>query len=126
MAIGLLTDSFLPTQIDAMHPEDWRRTHPDFRTPRLARNLELRDRLRTVAEAHDTSVSAIAVAWVLSWPEVTGAIVGASNPAQVDEWLPAAGIALTDPDLAYIAEAVETTGAGTGPVRPSQASTTST
>lgn len=83
---------------------------------RLA-NLALRDALRPIAERHGTSVSSVAIAWTLSWPGVTAAIVGARAPKQVDDRIDAAAVPLTSPDLAEIASAVERTGAGTGPVR---------
>ena len=54
------------------------------------RNLALRDALRPIAQRHGTSVSAVAVAWTLAWPGVTGAIVGARTPEQVDGWIGAA------------------------------------
>ena len=60
----------------------------------------------------------MAVAWTLAWPAVSGAIVGARRPAQVDGWLPAAGLTLTAADLDEIAAAIERTGAGAGPARP--------
>jgi aryl-alcohol dehydrogenase-like predicted oxidoreductase len=60
----------------------------------------------------------VAIAWVLSWPGVTGAIVGARSPEQVDGWLPAAHVLLSGDDLDAIAALLEQTGAGTGPVRP--------
>jgi aryl-alcohol dehydrogenase-like predicted oxidoreductase len=49
---------------------------------------------------------------------VTGAIVGARSPAQVDGWIGAASLELTDADLDDVAAAIARTGAGTGPVRP--------
>jgi hypothetical protein len=42
--------------------------------------------------------------------------VGARRPGQVDGWVPAATLELTEDDLADIAAAVHATGAGTGPV----------
>jgi aryl-alcohol dehydrogenase-like predicted oxidoreductase len=60
----------------------------------------------------------VAVAWTLAWPGVTGAIVGARRPEQVDGWLPGGTLALTADDLAEIAAAVEQTAAGSGPVIP--------
>jgi aryl-alcohol dehydrogenase-like predicted oxidoreductase len=117
MQIGLLTDTFELANLDAMHEDDWRRRHPEFESPRLERNLDLRDRLRPLARKHQATVSAIAVAWVLAWKEITGAIVGASTATQVDGWLPAAGIMLSDADLSEIAEAILQSGAGSGPPR---------
>jgi aryl-alcohol dehydrogenase-like predicted oxidoreductase len=49
---------------------------------------------------------------------VTGAIVGARSPGQVDGWLPAATLELKEDDIADIAAAVGATGAGTGPAAP--------
>ena len=96
--------------------DDWRRRAPEFQPPNLARNLALRDALRPIARRHDTSVSAVAIAWALAWPGVTAAIVGARTPAQVDGWIGAAGLTLANEDLADIAVAIQRTGAGTGPV----------
>lgn len=118
MVIGLLTDSFTANSVDALHPHDWRRRHPEFQPPRLERNLQLRDALRDIARAHETTVAAIAVAWVLSWPQVTGAIVGASRSDQVDGWLPAANITLDENELDTIAKTIAESGAGSGPARP--------
>jgi aryl-alcohol dehydrogenase-like predicted oxidoreductase len=49
---------------------------------------------------------------------VTGAIVGARKPEQVDGWLPAGALTLTPLDLDEIAAAIASTGAGEGPTRP--------
>ncbi|MFL5576190.1 MAG: aldo/keto reductase [Gemmatimonadaceae bacterium] len=118
MQSGLLTERFSAERVAALAPDDWRRRSSEFQPPRLARNLALRDALRPIAQRHGTTVSAVAVAWTLAWPGVTGAIVGARAPQQVDGWLPAATLALAPEDLDEIAAAIERSGAGTGPVRP--------
>ena len=59
------------------------------------------------------------MAWTLAWPGVTGAIVGARSPAQVDGWLDAATLELTGDDLDAVAAAIAATGAGAGPASPS-------
>jgi aryl-alcohol dehydrogenase-like predicted oxidoreductase len=120
MHSGLLTDSFTADRVAALAEDDWRRRAADFQPPRLRRNLRLRDALRTIANRHGTSVSAVAIAWTLAWPGVTGAIVGARTPKQVDGWIGAASIALTDLDLDEIASAIRRTRAGAGPARPAQ------
>jgi aryl-alcohol dehydrogenase-like predicted oxidoreductase len=118
MMSGLLSGSFSRERMAALDPADWRRGFPEFQEPRLSRNLALQEALRPVAERHGVGVGALAVAWTLAWPGVTGAIVGARNPAQVEGWLPAAGLNLGPEDLDEIAAAIEATGAGDGPVRP--------
>ena len=125
MVIGLLTDSFSPETLESLHPEDWRRRHPEYQQPRLRRNVDLRNRLRAVATTRAVTVAAVAPSWVLAWPQVTGAIVGASTRGQVDGWLPAMDLTLSDEELDAIADAVRESGAGSGPPRP-QASTTRT
>ena len=120
MHSGLLTDGFTAERVAALPDDDWRRRAPDFQPPNLRRNLRLRDALRSIAARRGTSVSAIAIAWTLAWPGVTGAIVGARTPEQVDGWIAAASIALTELDLDDIASAIRRTRAGAGPARPGE------
>jgi len=101
--------------------DDWRGHAPDFQQPRLGANLRLRDSLRSIAKRYETSVSAIAIAWTLAWPGVSGAIVGARTPNQVDGWIGAASIRLSEQDLDEIASAIGSTGAGAGPAQPEAA-----
>jgi aryl-alcohol dehydrogenase-like predicted oxidoreductase len=115
MQSGLLTDSFTTDRMASLAADDWRRRAPQFQQPDLSRNLLLRDALRPIAKRHDTSVSTIAIAWTLTWPGVTGAIVGARTPEQVDGWIDAASVELAPRDLNEIATAIELTGAGAGP-----------
>jgi aryl-alcohol dehydrogenase-like predicted oxidoreductase len=116
MQSGLLTDGFSAGRVAAMADDDWRRRSPEFNEPRLSRNIALRDALRPVAERHGVAVSAVAVAWTLACPGVSGAIVGARSPEQVDGWIAAGSLDLDETDLPFIAEAIQVTGAGSGPV----------
>jgi aryl-alcohol dehydrogenase-like predicted oxidoreductase len=117
MQSGLLTDKWTAERVNEIADDDWRRRSPHFQSPAVERNLALRDALRPIAARHGTSVATVAVAWTLSWPQVTGAIVGARTPEQVDGWVPAGSLRLTDEDLGAIADAIEGTGAGEGPSR---------
>jgi aryl-alcohol dehydrogenase-like predicted oxidoreductase len=118
MQSGLLTDRFDAARVEGLADDDWRRRSAEFRPPRLDRNLALRDALRPIARRHGATVSAVAVAWTLAWPGVTGAIVGARSARQVEGWIAAATLELTPEDLDEIAAAIERTGAGSGPTRP--------
>jgi Predicted oxidoreductases (related to aryl-alcohol dehydrogenases) len=118
MQSGLLTDSFSAERLASLPENDWRRRSPRFQSPNLERSLALRDALRPIAARHDSTVSAVAIAWVLAWPGVTAAIAGARAPEQIDGWISAAKLRLTPDDLEEIAGAIEQTGAGSGPVRP--------
>ena len=118
MQSGILTESFTADRVQKMAADDWRTRSANFQTPKLERNLALRDALIPIARRHDTTVSALAIAWTLVWPGVTGAIVGARSAEQVDGWIGAATLELDAGDLDDITRAIEKTGAGTGPTRP--------
>ncbi|MGE5540216.1 MAG: aldo/keto reductase [Gemmatimonas sp.] len=118
MQSGLLTGAFSEERARNLAPADWRRRSADFTGEGLKRNLKLAEALKGVAKVHETTVAAVAVAWTLAWPGVTGAIVGARSPQQVDGWIGAATLELTDSDMAEIATAIEKTGAGSGPTMP--------
>ncbi len=118
MQSGLLTDGFSEERVAALAPDDWRRRSPEYQAPKLARNLALRDALEPIAERHGVTVAATAVAWTLAWPGVSGAIVGARSPEQVDGWVRAASLELEAAELDAIAQAIDETGAGSGPRRP--------
>jgi aryl-alcohol dehydrogenase-like predicted oxidoreductase len=125
MQSGLLTESFTALRVTKLADDDWRRRAPEFNEPNLSRNLALRDALRPIAQRHGASVSSVAIAWTLAWPGVTGAIVGARTPAQVDGWIQAASLELSAADLQEIASAVERTKAGAGPYHPTRAGASS-
>ncbi len=113
MQSGILTDRFTRNRVAEMAPDDWRRRAVQFQEPNLTANLALRDALRPIAARHGSTVSAVAVAWTLSWPGVSGAIVGARSAEQVDGWVGAADLVLTRDDLEELADAIARTGAGT-------------
>lgn len=118
MQSGLLTGRFTAERAAKLGEDDWRSRSPDFTGEGLRRNLALADAMRPAAERHGVSVAAVAVAWTLAWRGVTAAIVGARDATQVDGWLPAGRLRLTDADLDEIADAIRRTGAGSGPERP--------
>ena len=118
MQSGLLTEKWTARRVTELPDDDWRRKSPEFRSPNVERNLQLRDALQPIAHAHGVGIGAVAVAWTLAWPGVTGAIVGARSPEQVDGWIAAASLALSGGELREIADAVARTGAGAGPPRP--------
>jgi aryl-alcohol dehydrogenase-like predicted oxidoreductase len=84
MASGLLTGKMTRERIEKLPANDWRSRNPEFQEPRLSRNLQIAQRLREIGQAYHTSAAEVAIAWVLRNPAVTGAIVGARNPQQVE------------------------------------------
>ncbi len=102
MGSGLLTGGITRERVAAMPDDDWRKTDPRFTEPQLSRHLALAARLRAVADRHGVTPGAVAVAWTLGNPAVDGAITGFRRPDQVDPIVAAAGLELTDQDLAQI------------------------
>ncbi len=84
MASGLLTGAMTRERVAAMPEDDWRKDSSDFHDPKLGHALVLADKLGEIGARHDVSTGVVAVAWTLANPAVTGAIVGARNPKQVE------------------------------------------
>jgi aryl-alcohol dehydrogenase-like predicted oxidoreductase len=118
MQAGLLTGAFSVERAKTLPKDDWRSRDAEFTGDRLKRNLKLAATMQSVAERHGTTTAAVAVAWVLAWPGVTGAIVGARAPEQIDGWIEAATLTLAHSDLEEIAASILATRAGSGPSLP--------
>ncbi len=118
MQAGLLTGAFTAERARALPVDDWRSRDGQFMGLALERNLALAEALKPLAARHHTTLAALAVAWALAWPGVSGAIVGARSAAQVDGWIDGAALRLSEADSAEIAAWIERTGAGRGPARP--------
>jgi aryl-alcohol dehydrogenase-like predicted oxidoreductase len=118
MQAGLLSGSFSAQRAAALPTNDWRSRDAEFQGDALRRNLHVAEAMRAIADGRNTTAAAVAVAWTLAWPGVTGAIVGARSPIQVDGWLDAAALTLTEREFEEIAAALDRSGAGTGPSRP--------
>jgi len=118
MQAGLLTGTFSQERVKALSPDDWRSRDTEFTGEPLQRNLKLAKALREIAEFRATTAAAVAVAWTLAWPGLTGAIVGARAPGQIDGWIEAATLTLSHSELEHIAAAIIATGAGYGPSLP--------
>jgi aryl-alcohol dehydrogenase-like predicted oxidoreductase len=118
MQSGLLTGRFTAERAGSLSGGDWRSRNPEFTGENLTRNLKLAKALEPIAARRQTTIAAVAVSWTLAWPGVTGAIVGARDPAQVDGWLDAATLQLSKQDLADIAASIASSGAGSGPISP--------
>ncbi len=107
MASGLLTGSMTRERIARLPDDDWRRSDDEFREPRLSRNLELVETLNEIAFVHNVTPGVVAIAWTLQHPGVSGAIVGARRPEQVDGIIAAAEFRLRDSETAQIEEFLE-------------------
>jgi aryl-alcohol dehydrogenase-like predicted oxidoreductase len=102
MLSGMLTGGMTRERALNLPANDWRRGKPEFSEPKLSQNLELVERLRAIGERYNTTPGAIAVAWTLQNPAVTGAIVGSRSAKQAEGVMRAGEIQLTAHDLAQI------------------------
>jgi aryl-alcohol dehydrogenase-like predicted oxidoreductase len=99
MGSGLLTGAFTRDRVAKLPADDWRRNNPQFQEPQLTANLALVDRLQKIAKRRHRSPGEVAIAWTLQNPAVTGAIVGARGPKQVEGTFRAADLPLTAEDV---------------------------
>jgi aryl-alcohol dehydrogenase-like predicted oxidoreductase len=112
MASGLLTGAMTRERISELPNDDWRKNDPDFNEPSLSAHLALVERLRAVGKRRGLAPGAVAIAWTLRHPAVTGAIVGARKLEQVDDVVAAAAVDLTESDIMEIEAVAELAGRG--------------
>ena len=112
MASGLLSGTFDRDRLERLPADDMRRGRPEFAEPWLSKNLALVERLREIADGLGCTVAELAIAWALAQDGVTGAIVGARRPGQLDGWITAASIVLSEDVLRAVDDAIAQTGAG--------------
>jgi aryl-alcohol dehydrogenase-like predicted oxidoreductase len=112
MASGLLSGTFDRDRLDSLPSDDMRLGRPEFAEPLLSKNLALVERLRAIADELGCAVAELAIAWGLAQDGVTGAIVGARRPAQLDGWIGAGHLELSPDVLRAIDDAIAQTGAG--------------
>jgi aryl-alcohol dehydrogenase-like predicted oxidoreductase len=73
LAEGLLTEGF---ELERLEANDFRRSRPNFQGPRYPRIRALAADLANIAATDGRAGSDLAIAWLLSRPAMTGAIVG--------------------------------------------------
>jgi len=112
MASGLLTGAMTRERAAALPTDDFRSRNPEFREPRLSKNIELVERLRRVGARHGRNPGEVAIAWVLHNPALTGAIVGARNAKQADGVMRAAELKLSSEEIVEIEGAAAAAVAG--------------
>lgn len=102
MGSGMLTGTMSRQRIENLPEDDWRRRSAFFQEPLLTKNLELAERVTELATKLGKHPGVIAIAYVLSHPAVTGAIVGMRNEKQVRELLDAMTFELAPEDRAAL------------------------
>jgi len=92
LASGLLTGKFTPGHKFAK--DDNRGNY--LNAQRFAEVLQKIDHLKEITRDLSSSLSQVALAFLLKFPAVTTAIAGAKNPAQVDQNVSATDVILGD------------------------------
>ena len=96
LAGGLLTGKFSP---DGKGPDGTRRASFDFPVVDKPRAFKVVDAMRPIAAQHQATVAQVALAWLLSRPQVSTVIMGAKTPEQLAENLGASALVLTPDEL---------------------------
>jgi len=101
LAGGLLSGKF---SRENQKPEDSRRSSFDFPLVDKERTWRILDVLRPIAQAHNTGLATIALAWVLAQPFVTSVIIGAKHIEQLDQNLAAVDVQLSPEEIKQLDE----------------------
>ena len=96
LAGGLLSGKFSP---DGKGPEGARRASFDFPVIDKVRAFKVVDAMRPIAQRHQATIAQVALAWLLSRPQVSTVIIGAKTPEQLTDNMGASGLQLTVEDL---------------------------
>lgn len=100
---GWLAGAFSPDERPVDHPRDRSIFRYDDRN--VPRTWRIVDAVRSVAEGHNGATMAqVALAWVVSQPEVSCTLLGPSTVGQLDENIAAAQLDLTPDELSLLDE----------------------
>jgi len=91
--------------------DDHRADQPWYQPNNRRRVLDLLEKIRPIADAHQATLAQLAANWVISQPGVTTALVGARNPAQVSENVKAGEFQLSADELERIGALLDGLGA---------------
>ena len=120
VAYSPLGRGFLTGQIkkfEDLEASDYRRNSPRFQGTNFQANLDLVDRIQTVAKEKNCKASQLALAWVLAQGKNIVPIPGTKRRNYLEENAGATNVHLTSDDLRRIAE-VMPQGAASGPRYP--------
>lgn len=90
---------------DDLAVDDWRRNGPRFQGANLARNVQIVDRLESLAARKHCTLAQLALAWVLAQGEDIVPIPGTKRRVYLEENAQAAAVALTAGELAELNQA---------------------
>jgi len=102
LAEGFLTDNFNVGKLD---PKDFRRNHWYAQPENQAKVARVRDTLTRIARAHNRPMVDVVVAWELTHPAITGAIIGIRSEKEAKEMTGGTELLLTRDEMQEIDKA---------------------
>lgn len=99
---GFLTGTI--KSVDALGEKDGRRGHPRFKPEHLSRNVELLNRLESLATRRGVTTGQLALAWVHAQGWDIFPIPGTKRPAYLEQNIAAEAIHLSDDELLALSE----------------------
>ena len=104
LASGLLTDNF---DLDALHPDDFRRKRSFAQEPAYTRLKQTRASLQAIAQDAGRTLVELAIAWVLRQSALTGAIMGIRTEQEARSMRDALDWKLSAEEIAQIEQALQ-------------------
>jgi aryl-alcohol dehydrogenase-like predicted oxidoreductase len=102
LAEGFLADNFTLSRLD---PKDFRRNHWYAQSENQAKLERVRETLKKIARAHNSIMVDVVVAWELTHPALTGAIIGIRSEKEAQEMTAGSKLALTKDEMQQIDQA---------------------
>ena len=101
---GILTGKYDKNTTFDTNDRRSRDIYVNFHGERLAKNLDIVDAMRPIAEAHNVSVAAVAIRFIMDHLKDSAVLVGAKRPAQIMGNLESIGWCLTQEELKILDE----------------------
>ena len=105
LAVGLLSGAYSPEKMPEEHTLWGGERRPVFKTYLSGQAADVLSAVRDIASDHGAAVAQVAIAWVLSHPEVTCAISGADTADQIADVAPGADLKLSEDEVGRLNDA---------------------
>ena len=99
---GFLTGRF--ESPEDLPEDDWRRSSPRFQDENFQKNLDLVEAVKDLADAKEITPAQLALAWVLHQGDDIAPIPGTTRPEHLEDNAAAAGVDLSEDELAELDE----------------------
>jgi len=99
---GFLTGRF--ESPEDLPEDDWRRSSPRFQDENFQKNLDLVEAVKDLADAKEVTPAQLALAWVLHQGDDIAPIPGTTRPEHLEDNAAAAGVDLSEDELAELDE----------------------